>query len=352
LKKKIALITGANGQDGSYLCEILLKKNYIVHGIIRRSSSINTHRLNNIYEDPLKKKKKFYLHYGDLTDTSFINNIIDKILPDEIYNLAAQSHVQVSFDTPEYTTDVNALGPLRILEKIRNIKIKKIKFYQASSSEMFGNTKSKKQNEYTYFNPKSPYAISKLLSHYNTVIYREAYGLFACSGILFNHESPRRGETFVTRKITIGIKNLINNNQKCIHIGNLYSYRDWGHAKEYCEIIHKILQQKKADDYVVSTGKTHSVKDFINEAFKCIDIKLLWTGKGLNEKAIIIKTNAKYKNLKLHSTVIKVNKKYFRPIELDYLKGDSSKARKFLKWKNKISFQNLVKDMVENEIKK
>ena len=291
MKKKIALITGINGQDGSYLAEILLKKNYIVHGIIRRSSTINTHRLDSIYEDPLKKNKKLFLHYGDLTDTSFVNRIIDTTQPDEIYNLAAQSHVKVSFDTPEYTSDVNSLGPLRILEKINNFKKKKIKFYQASTSEMFGNTKSKLQNENTIFNPRSPYAISKLMSHYYTKLYREAYDLFACSGILFNHESPRRGETFVTRKITIGIKNLINAKQQFISLGNLNSYRDWGHAREYCEVIHKIMQQKKPDDYVISTGKAYSVKDFVIEAFKNIGISLIWKGKGLQEIGVISKAN-------------------------------------------------------------
>jgi GDPmannose 4,6-dehydratase len=351
LKKKIALITGINGQDGSYLAEYLLKNNYIIHGVIRRASTINTKRLDAIYENPLKKNKKLILHYGDLTDTSFVNNIIDEILPDEIYNLAAQSHVKVSFDTPEYTSNVNALGPLRILEKIKNVKNKKIKLYQASTSEMFGNTKSNSQNEKTIFDPRSPYALSKVLAHYNIGMYRDAYKIFACSGILFNHESPRRGETFVTRKITIGIKNLINKKQKYISLGNLYSYRDWGHAKEYCEIIHKIMQQKKPEDYVIATGKAYSVKDFVIEAFKYIGISLSWKGKGITETAFISKTNKKFKNLKLNQTVIKINKKYFRPLEVDYLKGDPSKAKKALKWKNKITFKKLVQEMVESEIK-
>ena len=353
MKKKIALITGVNGQDGSYLSEILLKKKYVVHGIIRRSSSINTQRLDNIYEDPFKKNKKFFLHYGDLTDTSFINNIIDNILPDEIYNLAAQSHVKVSFDTPEYTTNVNALGPLRILEKIKNLKNKKnIKFYQASTSEIFGNTKSRIQNESAIFEPRSPYAISKLVSHYNTQMYRKAYNIFACSGILFNHESPRRGETFVTRKITIGIKNLINAKQQFISLGNLNSYRDWGHSREYCEVIYKIMQQKIPNDYVIATGKAHSVKEFIIEAFNYVGVSLKWIGKGIKEIGVVSKANPKFKNIKLNQVVIKINKKYFRPLEVDFLKGDSSKARKILKWRNKISFKDLVIDMMKNEIKK
>ena len=353
MKKKIALITGISGQDGSYLAEFLLSKGYLVHGVIRRSSTINTGRLNHIYEDPFKNKKKFFLHYGDLSDTSFIDRIIDKIEPNEIYNLAAQSHVKVSFDVPEYTTDINATGSLRILEKIKNSKLKKkIKFYQASTSEMFGNTHKKKQNENTLFNPQSPYAVSKIFSYYITKLYRESFDLFACNGILFNHESPRRGETFVTRKITLGLNDLINGNKKNIILGNLNAKRDWGHAKEYAEMQWKIMQHKNPEDFVISTGKSYSIKQFIELSFKLVGINLLWKGKGLNEKGIIKKiNNKKIKNLKKGQIVIKVDKKYYRPAEVDFLKGDSSKAKKLLNWTHKISFTELVKDMIKHDVK-
>ena len=352
MKKKVALITGVNGQDGSYLAEFLLSKGYLVHGIIRRSSTINTARLDHIYEDPLKSNKKFFLYYGDLSDTSFINRIIDKTKPDEIYNLAAQSHVQVSFDIPEYTTDINATGSLRILEKIKNSNSKKkIKFYQASTSEMFGNTQKKKQNENTLFNPQSPYAVSKIYSYYITKLYRESFDLFACNGILFNHESPRRGETFVTRKITLGLNDLINGNKKNIILGNLNAKRDWGHAKEYAEMQWKIMQHKYPEDFVISTGKSYSIKQFVELSFKLVGINLFWKGKGLNEKGIIKKiNNKKIKNLRKGQIVIKVDKKYYRPAEVNFLKGDSSKAKKILKWTPKISFINLVKDMIEHDV--
>ncbi len=353
MKKKIALISGISGQDGSYLAELLLKKKYVVHGIIRRSSLINTSRLNKIYEDPFKKNKKLHLHYGDVTDASFISNLIDNILPDEIYNLAAQSHVKVSFETPTYTTIVNAIGCLIFLEKLKAIKKKKnIKFYQASTSEMFGNIKNYKkgQNENTPFNPVSPYAASKVFAHQLTKIYRESYNLFACSGILFNHESPRRGETFVTRKITIGIKNLIYGKQKNITLGNLYSKRDWGHAKKYCESMYLILQQKKPEDFVIGTGKSYSVKNFIDMCFDTLSIKLKWLGRGQKEYAIIKKLPVKYKNLKINQKVIKINKKYLRPLEVQYLKADSKKAVKKLNWKNTMNFKSLVKDILLEEL--
>jgi len=353
LKKKVALITGVNGQDGSYLAEFLLDKGYLVHGIIRRSSTINTARLNHIYEDPLKRDKKFFLYYGDLSDTSFIDRIIDKTKPDEIYNLAAQSHVKVSFDIPEYTTDINATGCLRILEKIKNSTYKKkIKFYQASTSEMFGNTNKNKQNENTLFNPQSPYAISKIYSFYTTKLYRESFKIFACNGILFNHESPRRGETFVTRKITIGLNNLINGIKNNIILGNLNAKRDWGHAREYAEMQWKILQHKNPEDFVISTGKSYSIKQFVELSFKLVGIDLIWKGKGLKEVGIINKiNNHKIKKLKVNQVVIKVDKKYYRPSEVDFLKGDSSKARRLLKWTPKISFINLVKDMIKHDVK-
>lgn len=353
MKKKIALITGVNGQDGSYLSEILLKKKYIVHGIIRRSSSINTRRLDSIYEDPFKKSKKFFLHYGDLTDASFIDEIIDKILPDEIYNLAAQSHVKVSFDNPEYTTMVNSLGCLRILEKVKNIKKKKkIKFYQASTSEMYGNINKVFQNEKTPFNPQSPYAISKVFAFNLTKFYRDTFNIFASNGILFNHESPRRGETFVTRKITIGIKNLLLGKEKKIFLGNLNSKRDWGHAKEYCEMQYRILQLKNPTDLVIATGKSYSIRYFVEKCFNQLGIILEWKGKGLKEKAIVRKIkNLKIKNIKIGQEVINVSEKYFRPSDVEFLRGDSKKARKLLKWKNKTSIQMLIKDMLRSELK-
>tara|TARA_A100001011_G_scaffold372128_1_gene430209 strand:+ start:522 stop:1598 length:1077 start_codon:yes stop_codon:yes gene_type:complete len=352
LKKKIALITGINGQDGSYLAELLLNKNYIVHGIIRRASSINTKRLDKIFQNPLNEKRSFFLHYGDLTDGTFLNKLIDEILPDEIYNLAAQSHVKVSFDNPEYTTQVNAIGCLKILEKIKNLsKIKKIKFYQSSTSEMYGNTDQKKQNENTRFNPQSPYAISKLFAHNLTKFYRETFNLHASNGILFNHESPRRGETFVTRKIVIGIKNLLSKKIKTLYLGNIYAKRDWGHAKEYCEMQYKIMQLKKPTDIVISTGKSYSIKYFIEKCFEEIEIKIKWKGKNLNEYAQISKiNNKKIKNLKIGQKVIAVHKKYFRASDVNYLKGDSSKARKLLNWKPKINIKRLVKDMIHSEL--
>ena len=353
MKKKIALITGINGQDGSYLAEILLKKNYYVHGIIRRTSLINTSRLNEIYEDPLKKNKSLFLHYGDLTDATFINQIIDKILPDEIYNLAAQSHVKVSFDNPEYTTEVNAIGPLKLLEKIKNISNKKkIKFYQASSSEMFGETKTQKQNETTAFNPQSPYAISKIFAHNLTKFYRDTFKIHASNGILFNHESPRRGETFVTRKIVIGIKNILLGKSKTLFLGNIYAKRDWGHAKEYCMMQYKIMQLKKPTDIVISTGKSHTIKYFVEKCFSETGIKIEWKGKKLKEHALIkLIKNKNVKNVKKGQKVVAIHKKYFRAADVNYLKGDSTKAKKLLNWKPKTNINGLIKDMIASELK-
>ena len=352
MKKKVALIFGITGQDGSYLAEILLKKNYIVHGVKRRSSSINTLRVDHIYQDPHDKNYRFRLHYGDVTDSLSVSNIIKEIRPNEIYNLAAQSHVKVSFDNPEYTTQVNAIGCLKILEKIKNLsKIKKIKFYQSSTSEMYGNTNQKKQNENTRFNPQSPYAISKLFAHNLTKFYRETFNLHASNGILFNHESPRRGETFVTRKIVIGIKNIILKKIKTLYLGNLYAKRDWGHAKEYCEMQYKIMQLKKPTDIVISTGKSYSIKYFIEKCFQEIGIKIKWRGKKLNEYAEISKIDEKkIKNLKVGQKVVAVHKKYFRASDVNYLKGDSSKARKLLNWKPKVGIKKLVRDMIHSEL--
>ena len=342
---KIAIITGITGQDGSYLAEFLLKKNYIVHGIKRKSSSFNTSRIDEIFNNP-KYNNRFFLHYGDLTDTNSINLVIKKIVPDEIYNLAAQSHVGISFQMPEYTTNVNALGTLRILDSIKYLGFeKKTKFYQASTSELYGQIQEKKQSENTKFYPKSPYASSKLFSYWITKNYRESYNIFASNGILFNHESPRRGETFVTRKITIGLSRIINGLDKCLYLGNLYALRDWGHAKDYVEAQWLMLQQKKPDDFVISTGKNYSVKQFINMCAKYLGIKLKWSGKGINTKAH--DQNGK--------CIIACSKKYYRPTEVDVLLGNSSKAKRILKWKPKISFQSLVKEMIDydyNNLKK
>jgi len=344
MKKKVALVTGITGQDGSYLAELLLKKNYIVHGIIRKSSSFNTGRIDHLYVDP-HNKTNFYLHYGDLTDSNNIYNLISKIKPNEIYNLGAQSHVGVSFLNPEYTSEVTGLGTLRILEAIRFLNLKKTKFYQASTSELFGETDKKKYfNEKSKFYPKSPYGAAKLYSHWITKIYRESYGIFASTGILFNHESPRRGETFVTRKITRFLTRRYLNLEKKLFLGNIYAKRDWGHAEDYVEMQWKILQQKKPDDYIIATGKSYSVKEFVNEACKQIGFNIKWTGKGLKEKAILINGNKK-------EVLIQVDKKYFRPNEVHFLKGKSFKAIRKLKFKPKYSFKTLIKDMLLSDFK-
>ena len=337
--KKIALILGITGQDGSYLAEFLMKKKYQVHGIKRRTSTPNTTRIDHIFDSINFDNKKLIMHHGDLSDAGSLNRIINEINPDEIYNLAAQSHVKISFQIPEYTSDVNAMGPLRLLEIIRHYKKKKIKFYQASSSEMFGKSKPP-QNEKTLFQPRSVYAISKVFAYHSVIHYREAYNLHACNGILFNHESPRRGVNFVTKKIIQGLTRIKNGKQKILVLGNLYSRRDWGHAKDYVDSMWRILQQKKPDDFVVATRTTHSVKDFINISAKKIGIKLIWKNKGLKEVGID-KTNNK--------TIIMVNKKYFRETEVDDLIGDYSKAKRLLKWKPKYSFNALVDDMIKNE---
>ena len=337
--KKIALILGITGQDGSYLAEFLMKKKYQVHGIKRRTSTPNTTRIDHIFDSINFDNKKLIMHHGDLSDAGSLNRIINEINPDEIYNLAAQSHVKISFQIPEYTSDVNAMGPLRLLEIIRHYKKKRIKFYQASSSEMFGKSKPP-QNEKTLFQPRSVYAISKVFAYHSVIHYREAYNLHACNGILFNHESPRRGVNFVTKKIVQGLTRIKNGKQKILVLGNLYSRRDWGHAKDYVESMWRILQQKKPDDFVVATRTTHSVKDFINISAKKIGIKLIWKNKGLKEVGID-KINNK--------TIIMVNKKYFRETEVDDLIGDYSKAKRLLKWKPKYSFNALVDDMIKNE---
>ena len=342
MTKKTALITGVTGQDGAYLSRLLLKKDYEVHGIKRRSSSFNTGRLENIYEDPHENSPKFFLHYGDLTDSSNLIRIIQKSKPDEIYNLGAQSHVQVSFETPEYTSNSDALGTIRILEAIRTLNmIEKVKFYQASTSEMFGKSLPP-QNEKTIFQPRSPYAAAKLFSYWVTINYREAYGLFASNGILFNHESPLRGETFVTRKITRAVASILKGKQNKLWLGNLDAKRDWGHAKDYVEGMWKILQHNKPDDFVLATGKSYTVRDFCEIAFKEIGIKIIWSGHGTEEIG---------KDSKNGKTLIEVDRRYFRPTEVDYLEGDASKAKNKLNWEPKISLESMISEMVKNDIK-
>jgi GDPmannose 4,6-dehydratase len=342
MKKKVALIFGITGQDGSYLAEHLLKKNYIVNGVKRRSSSINTFRINHIYQDPHEKNYKFRLHYGDITDSSSVSSIIKKTKPDEIYNLAAQSHVAVSFEVPEYTANADALGALRILEAIKFHKLqKKTKFYQAGTSEMYGNVQSTPQNEKTPFYPLSPYGVAKLYAHWITKNYREAYNLFACNGILFNHESPRRGETFVTKKIVSALCKIKEGKQKKLFLGNLNAKRDWGHARDYCNAMWKMLQQKKPDDYVIATGKQYSIKQFINLTAKKLDLKITWKGKGLRERGINEKGNS----------IIECDKNYFRPLDVNTLLGDAKKARKILKWKPLVNLDTLIDEMILEEYK-
>jgi len=341
-KKKIALITGVTGQDGAYLTELLLKKGYYVHGIKRRTSLINTERVDHIYND-IKTKKKFFLHYGDVTDSSNLFSIIKEIKPTEIYNFAAQSHVATSFELPDYTSNVVGLGTLRILETIQKLKMEKsTKFYQAGSSEMFGKVQKVPQNENTPFYPQSPYAAAKLYAHWITKVYRESYNIFASNGILFNHESPNRGETFVTRKITIGLCKIKLGRQKKLILGNIYAKRDWGHAKDYVEAIWKILQLKKPGDYVIATGKQYTVKQFAETAASFLGIKISWKGKGINTKGYD-------QNNRL---IIECSKKYYRPLEVDSLLGSSIKAKKYLKWKPKNTFKDLVFDMVKSDLKK
>ena len=336
MKKKIALIFGITGQDGFYLTNLLLEKKYIVHGVKRRSSSLNTLRLDSIYENK-KFKKSFFLHYGDLADSFSIDNLINKIKPDEIYNLAAQSHVKVSFELPVYTSDVTALGTLRILESIRKISKKKtIKFYQAGSSEMFG-SEPPPQSEKSRFSPMSPYAVSKTFGHYITKVYREAYKIYACNGILFNHESPLRGETFVTKKIIRSLIEIKNGKQKKLILGNIYAERDWGHAKDYVRAMWLMMQKKNPADYVISTNRKISVKTFVNLVSRKLNMNINWKGSGLSEKG--------YFNKKI---IVEINSKYFRPAEVDSLKGDSTIARKQLKWKPKMSLNDLIEDMIKN----
>jgi len=345
---KKALITGITGQDGSYLTELLLEKDYEVHGIIRRASTFNTQRIDHLYQDPHVNNVKLFLHYGDLSDSSNINRLLEKIQPDEIYHLGAQSHVRVSFDIPEYTGDVTGLGTLRILDGIKKANLK-TKFYQASSSEMFGKVKPKDLpvKETTLFHPRSPYACAKVYAYWITRNYREAYNIFACNGILFNHESPRRGKTFVTRKITRGLARIKLGKDKKLYLGNLDAKRDWGYAKDFVKGMWLMLQQKKPDDYILATNETYSVREFVEETVKYLNIELVWKDKGVKEKGIDKKTN---------KVIIEIDPRYFRPAEVDVLQGDYSKAQEKLGWKPKVKFNELVKLMAkadyDNESKK
>ena len=339
MKKKIALIFGVTGQDGAYLAKLLLKKGYKVHGVKRRSSSLNTYRIDDIYKEPFAKKNNFVLHYGDVTDSLSVFNIIKKVKPNEIYNLAAQSHVAVSFEIPEYTTNADALGTLRILESIVKLN-RKIKFYQAGSSEMFGKVYETPQTEKTPFYPRSPYGVAKLYSHWITINYRESYKIFASNGILFNHESPLRGETFVTKKVVKALCNIKHNKQKKLFVGNLYSKRDWGHAQDYVKAMWKILQHKQPDDFVICTGKQYTIKQFINLVAQELNMKIKWKGKGIKEKAYNEKNRC----------IIECKRKYLRLAEVDTLKGNFSKAKKLLKWKPENDIKSLIKDMVNYEL--
>lgn len=367
---KKALITGITGQDGSYLTEILLEKGYEVHGIIRRSSSFNTGRIDHLYENPEILNKKLFLHYGDLVDTSNLNRLLEKIQPDEIYNLAAQSHVKVSFEVPDYTAQVDALGTLRFLDAIREVGLRQVKFYQASTSELYGKVQEVPQSEKTPFYPRSPYGVAKLYGYWIIVNYREAYNLFASNGILFNHESPRRGETFVTRKITRAAARIAAGLQSGLSLGNLNAKRDWGYAPEYCEGMWRILQHKDAEDFVLATGETRTVREFVGHTFNHLGIELEWNGTGVEEKGIIRKVEidkAKklidyasnermykfgFSSLKQGQEVVSVNPHYYRPTEVDLLIGDASKAEKLLGWKANTRFEDLVQIMIKSDMDK
>ena len=342
MSKKVALITGVTGQDGSYLADLLLKKGYEVHGIKRRSSSFNTERIDHLYEDPHQQNLQFFLHYGDLTDATNLIRLVQHIQPTEIYNLAAQSHVQVSFETPEYTANSDGLGPLRILEAMRILDLgNQTRFYQASTSELYGKAQTTPQSETTPFYPRSPYAVAKLYAYWMTVNYREAYGFHASNGILFNHESPVRGETFVTRKITRAIAAIEIGLQEKIFLGNLDAQRDWGHARDYVDGMWRIVQQDTPDDYVLATGETRSVRDFVEQALKCVDREIEWSGQGIEEKG---------HDKKSGQVIVEIDERYFRPTEVDVLIGDSTKARNILGWTHRTSFEELVQEMMDFDL--
>jgi GDPmannose 4,6-dehydratase len=355
MSKKVALITGITGQDGSYLAEFLLEKDYEVHGIKRRASSFNTERIDHIYESPSVENRRFILHYGDLTDTSNITRIIQQVKPDEIYNLGAQSHVAVSFEEPEYTADVVGLGTLRVLEAVRLLGLeKKTRVYQASTSELFGKVRETPQNESTPFYPRSPYGVAKLYGYWITVNYREAYGIYACNGILFNHESPRRGETFVTRKITRGLCNISQGLEDCLYMGNMDSLRDWGHARDYVEMQWLMLQQDAPEDFVIATGKQHSVRDFIRKSAKQLGITLRFEGQGLDEVGRVdhIDTGIAAPDIavKPGDVMVAVDATYYRPTEVDSLLGDPANAKQKLGWETRVTLDEMIAEMIENDL--
>ena len=348
---KKALVTGVTGQDGAYLSEFLLKKGYEVHGVKRRASSFNTQRIDHLYQDPHIENKNFILHYGDLTDSTNLIRLIKKIEPQEIYNLGAMSHVGVSFELPEYTANTDGIGALRLLEAVRLLGYEsKIKIYQASTSELYGKVQETPQNENTPFYPRSPYGAAKLYAYWITINYREAYNIFACNGILFNHESPLRGETFVTRKITRGVSKIAHGLQDKIYLGNLDAKRDWGHAKDYVRSMWMILQQKKAEDWVIATGVTTSVRDFVKMSFKHIGVVINFKGQGRNEKGFVLSTSNEKFQIPIGKEVVSIDSNYFRPTEVDLLVGDSSKAQKKLKWKPEYNLNDIVKDMMNSDL--
>ena len=349
---KTALITGITGQDGAYLAEFLLKKGYVVHGLKRRSSLFNTDRIDHLYQDPHAEKRNFFLHYGDMTDSSNLIRLVQETQPDEVYNLAAMSHVKVSFDTSEYTANADGIGTLRLLEAIRLLGMtEKTRFYQASTSELYGMVQEVPQSERTPFYPRSPYAVAKLYAYWITVNYREAYKMYACNGILFNHESPIRGETFVTRKITMAVARIALGMQKKLYLGNLTAKRDWGHAKDYVRAMYLMLQQEKAEDFVIATGVTTMVKDFVQLAFAEAGIEVEFTGEGLNEKGVVVKCLNKDHMIAPGTVVVQVDPAYFRPTEVDLLLGDPTKANTQLGWQPEHDLASLVKDMIENDLK-
>ena len=350
MKTKTALITGITGQDGAYLAEFLLDKGYHVHGLKRRSSLFNTDRIDHLYKDPHSENQNFFLHFGDMTDSTNLIRIIKEVKPDEIYNLAAMSHVKVSFDMPEYVADVDGVGSLRLLEAIRLLGLKNIRLYQASTSELYGKVQEIPQNETTPFYPRSPYAVAKLYAYWITVNYREAYGIFASNGILFNHESPIRGETFVTRKITRAISAIAQGLQEKIYLGNLDSKRDWGHAKDYVKAMWMILQHEKPDDWVIATGITTSIREFVIIAFKHIGVEIKFIDKGINEYAIVTECKNKEYQIEIGKKILEVDPKYYRPTEVDLLIGDASKVKKELKWKPEYNLKDLISEMMTSDL--
>lgn len=354
MNRKVALITGVTGQDGAYLAEFLLAKGYEVHGIKRRASQFNTQRIDHLYQDPHVDDRNFVLHYGDLSDASNLTRIMSEVRPDEVYNLGAQSHVAVSFEAPEYTADVDALGSLRLLEAIRFLGLEqKTRFYQASTSELYGKVQETPQTESTPFYPRSPYGVAKLYAYWITVNYREAYGIYACNGILFNHESPKRGETFVTRKVTRAIANIALGNQSCLYIGNLDAKRDWGHAKDYVEMQWLMLQQPTPEDYVIATGEQYSVREFVEAACREVGVSLSWEGSGPSEEGVVARVDSSDESLctgLLGQTIVRVDTRYYRPAEVDSLLGDPTKAKEQLGWSPRISFSELVSEMMADDL--